>query len=268
MTIRLFSICFLTFIIQSIATLAYAARPAGVRTKKIALALSIWNVFFLISSAATTIQAPLLGKLLDAAAKSTNDTSDIILTFRLIMLSSSIGVAFSAIFLRNFTDFFSRIIRSYDNDQTAFQILLHGIRPAFLYKAFCQLKPDLRSLIEDAGRSLKNHYKMALFHALTIMLWTVGMLSSLYAGYLRPDLVRTTANLTGIVNGVATVVLVTTIDPRVAAITDECASGVREASHLDGITSILIITRFLGTLLGQVIFMAVTHFVIFIASML
>jgi len=52
----------LTFVINLIGSLAYSVRIAGVRTGRIALSFSLFNILVLVSRTANTFQAPLLAK--------------------------------------------------------------------------------------------------------------------------------------------------------------------------------------------------------------
>src|SRR5215475_13695815 len=52
----------LTFLINLIGSLAYSVRIAGVRTGRIALSFSLFNLLVLVSRTANTFQAPLLAK--------------------------------------------------------------------------------------------------------------------------------------------------------------------------------------------------------------
>ena len=65
MDIQLIVLCVLTFIIYLIGALAYAARIAGVRTRKIAVSFALFNVLVLVSRAANSFQAPFLSKRIE-----------------------------------------------------------------------------------------------------------------------------------------------------------------------------------------------------------
>src|SRR5215204_4035936 len=52
----------LTFVINLVGSLAYSVRIAGVRTGRIALSFSLFNILVLVSRTANTFQAPLLAK--------------------------------------------------------------------------------------------------------------------------------------------------------------------------------------------------------------
>lgn len=62
MDIQLLAICVLTFVIHVIATLAYAVRIAGVRTRRIAVSFALFGIIALVSRTANSFQGPLLAK--------------------------------------------------------------------------------------------------------------------------------------------------------------------------------------------------------------
>ena len=65
MDIQLLVICILTFVIHLIGTLAYAARIAGVRTRRIAISFSIFNILILVSRTSNSFQGPFLAKRIE-----------------------------------------------------------------------------------------------------------------------------------------------------------------------------------------------------------
>ncbi|HTR77465.1 MAG TPA: DUF2837 family protein, partial [Gemmatimonadaceae bacterium] len=52
----------LGFVIHLIDTLAYSVRIAGIRTGRLAISFSLFNLFVLVSRTANSLQAPLLAK--------------------------------------------------------------------------------------------------------------------------------------------------------------------------------------------------------------
>jgi hypothetical protein len=65
MDLQLLIICILTFIIHLIGTLAYAARIAGVRTRRIAISFSLFNILILVSRTSNSFQGPFLAKRIE-----------------------------------------------------------------------------------------------------------------------------------------------------------------------------------------------------------
>lgn len=73
----------LTTIIHIVNTSAYAARLAGVRTQRPALAHSLFNVIALTSRGANAIAGPLLASLTDVAVDH-QDTSTLLHTYHVV----------------------------------------------------------------------------------------------------------------------------------------------------------------------------------------
>jgi hypothetical protein len=62
MDLQLLVLCSLTFVIHFIGALAYAARIAGVRTKRIAVSFALFNILVLVSRASNSFQGPFLSR--------------------------------------------------------------------------------------------------------------------------------------------------------------------------------------------------------------
>lgn len=62
---QLLIICVLTFLIHLIGTLAYAARIAGVHTRRTAISFSLFNILILVSRTSNSFQGPFLAKRIE-----------------------------------------------------------------------------------------------------------------------------------------------------------------------------------------------------------
>ena len=62
---QLLIICVLTFVIHLIGTLAYAARIAGVHTRRTAISFSLFNILILVSRTSNSFQGPFLAKRIE-----------------------------------------------------------------------------------------------------------------------------------------------------------------------------------------------------------
>src|SRR3546814_8029558 len=81
-------ICLLTFSIHLIGALAYAARIAGVRTRRIALSFALFNVLVLVSRLSNSFLGPFLAKRIETALAE-GIAEHLLAEFRVILLSSS-----------------------------------------------------------------------------------------------------------------------------------------------------------------------------------
>ena len=80
-------------------------------------------------------------------------------------------------------------------------------------------------------------------------IYTIGVLCSLLAGAYLPELRATAIQLSGIVNGIATILFALIVDPSGARITDQAAQGERPESDVKSVVFFLICGRLLGTLI-------------------
>ena len=87
---QLLTICLLTAGINLIGTLAYAARIAGVRTRRIAMSFALFNVLVLVSRLSNSILAPFLAKRIEIRL-SDGGGAALLDDFRLVLASASIA---------------------------------------------------------------------------------------------------------------------------------------------------------------------------------
>ena len=102
MDTQLILICFLTFIIHLVGTLAYAVRIAGIRTRRIALSLSLFNIMVLISRTSNSIQSPFISKRIENNLNHITG-HNLLLDFRWFLLSASIATLIGAFLIPSFS---------------------------------------------------------------------------------------------------------------------------------------------------------------------
>jgi hypothetical protein len=90
-------------------------------------------------------------------------------------------------------------------------------------------------------------------NTLATAVWTVGVFAALYAGYLSPEFRATASNLSGVINGLATILLFAVVDPFLAMLTDDVVAGrSSEASFRRAVVGMLG-SRLAGTVLAQLL---------------
>jgi hypothetical protein len=252
MDIQLLVICGLTFVIHVIATLAYAVRIAGVRTRRIAVSFSLFGIIALISRTANSFQGPFIAKRveLDIAHHMQHG---LLGDFRLFLLTATVASIVGTFLIPSFQRYFSRAVEHFQANRSISRLLLHvfsrgGIRYIRVGARFPS-RSNVTQLASDAGVSRK----VVMLNVVAMAVWTVGVFASLYAGYLKPDLRVTCANLSSVINGLATVVLAVVIDPQVSVMTDDVIEGhISENSFRRAITT-LAGARVVGTLCAQAV---------------
>lgn len=274
---RLYVVAILTAVIHLINTLAISVRLSGLRTRRLATAISLFNVIFLLASTANTLQAPLLSSIVEqhinAGELITGGAAGAALTdhpayreqlaildrqIRFVIAAAAAGTLIGTTLIPAFVQIFIRAIFIFDETGSVPRMLaMMTFMPRRLY----------RMTNPEAGQTRRTTWRLLAARRLAIPktflflnivvtgIYTVGVLAALYAGALFPDFRSTAAMLSAVVNGVATVLLATVVDPTAAAITDQAMSGERSEEDVKQMSLYLAVTRFAGTLFAQAIFL-------------
>ena len=102
-----------TIVIHAVETSSYSIRLAGVRLKKIAVALSVVGIVLLISRTSNLLQAFYLGIVDEAKLDSSIDLENIM---RLVLLSASVGTLLAIILYPTLTKLFGYVIQNFETD--------------------------------------------------------------------------------------------------------------------------------------------------------
>lgn len=286
MDYRLVLVLFFTGVIHLVNTMAYSVRLAGVRTRRLAMAFSLWNVIFLLSSTANTIQAPLFGNILDdnirmmthgnmkldmqalAALPSYGVTlGHIEGLIRTILLSATVGTILGTILIPSFVKIFSQGILAFERVGSVPRLFMMALHPARFKGLVTQLHiPKVATVKRVAAKGVPR--RLMLLNVIITGIYTTGILSSMYAGAINPRFSMTAVTLASIINGVATVLLATLVDPQVASITDQALRGERSEEDVKTLSMYLAFSRIAGTLMAQVFFIPAAHVIVFIAAQL
>jgi hypothetical protein len=85
-------------------------------------------------------------------------------------------------------------------------------------------------------------------------IYTIGVLSALYAALLVPERGNTANMASGLINGIATILLVIFIDPKISVIADDVVNGKGSYNKLKSMSLMMVTSRLFGTLLAQLLF--------------
>jgi hypothetical protein len=252
MDTELILICVLTGVINLIGALAYAARIAGVRTGRIALSFALFNVLLLVSRTSNGFLGPFLAKRIETAMENGGGDS-LLLVLRLVLFSAAAAVALGIVLVPTGQRMFAAAITFFQANRSTTRLLLRSVTPAGLStirdSVALPSSETLRSLMKPRGVS----WSVLAANAAAQGLLAVGVLASLYAGYLVPEFRVTASQMTAIVNGFATILLFALIDPQISALTDDVVDGsVSEATFRRAMIWVSL-SRLAGTLAAQVL---------------
>lgn len=265
MDTQLVIICALTFVIHVIATLAYAVRIAGVRTRRIAVSFALFGIIALVSRTANSFQGPFLAKRVEEDIAH-HVQAGMLGDFRLFLLAATLATIVGAFLIPTFQRYFSRAVIHFQVHRSIPRLALHAFsRGGIAYirgGARLPARENVTQLTSDAGVS----WKVITLNVFAMSLWTVGVFASLYAGFLKPELRVTCANLSSVINGFATIVLTVVIDPQISVMTDDVIEGrVTENRFRRAITT-LIGARVVGTLLAQLMLVPAAFLIVRVAE--
>ncbi len=285
---RLLAVFFLTAMIHLINTLIYSVRISGVKTGRLATALSLFNVVFLVSSTANMIQGPLLATIVEGAihrgwSSEVTPVMEREMNFpqgyfaqldalageiRVIIIAATLGTLLGTLLIPYFIKAFEYVIIAFDKIGSVPRVILMALlAPQKLAKYV--------SVPEPPKLSGKAKYEMTglpwnflAANVLVTGIFTVGVLSALYAGALYPGYRASATMLASVVNGIAQVLFATIVDPTAARLTDQALRGKRALMEIKKMAYCLALTRLTGTVLAQALFLPSAYFIRYVAVLI
>jgi hypothetical protein len=261
---KLYGAMLITFIVQGVTIAAYAARLAGVQTKRIATSISLFNLFVTLGRTANLFAvffiAPLSDAAGNAAAKLQNDASQLALwqhvfewQLRLIVLAGTFGMLIFAIFLPMFAYLFRRGVHSFE----ARGSVPHALAQLFKLRNILDVMrsqhlPTLAQLRSFNWRWIPK--RLLVFNIVVTGIYAIGVQAAFLASVLDPSVARTATSLSGVINGVGTIAFALFVDPTSSMITDQAIHGKRTVEEVRTMVFYLCLTAIVGALLSQLIF--------------
>lgn len=267
MDAQLTLICFLTFVIHLIGTLAYSVPLTGVRTRRIAVSFALFNVLILASRTSNSFQGPFLAKRVEQNLAEPFSGA-LLADFRWLLVSATVATLAGAFLIPTFQRLFSKAVLHFQIHRSIPRLLLHGLsRGGIAYIRDAVSLPAKANLTQLRLRHVVSPGVMAL-NTIAVALWTVGVFASLYAGYLNPELRVTASTLSAIVNGLATILMFVFIDPQVSMMTDDVMEGRTSEAMFRRTLVSLVGSRFAGTLVAQFLLVPSASLIAFVAQRL
>jgi len=260
----LFLVFLLTVVIHAVETLSYSLRYAGVRTGKYAVALSLTGIVLLVSRTSNLIQSPILGKMVDLAKR--DPGYPLLASFRSILTAASVGTVVGLLLFPTLVIFASRFL-SHLEAAGSLSKMVTSVTVEQLKKAPAHLRPPTWAML----RSLRIYgvpKRLLLLNIVTTAIYTTGVLSALYASYLSPEHGTAASQSSGLINGLATVILAVLIDPHMGMMTDRALAYPKERDRLGKIFALMIVTRLLGTVFAQALLVPAAYWILWVIRLL
>ncbi|OMF22702.1 hypothetical protein BK133_25710 [Paenibacillus sp. FSL H8-0548] len=254
-----------TFVIHLSETLTYALRSAGVRLGKLAVALSLSGIILLVSRTANMVQAPLTGKIIDYA-KSHADYN-VLDQLRIIIGASTLGTLAALLLFPSAVFLSSRIISHFEVAGSIPQMVRSSVSFQKLHNARHHLRAPKLSMLSRLriGGIPK---RLVILNAVVTAIYTIGVLAALLASTLTIENQTAALQSSGLINGIATILLTILIDPQIGLVTDKVLRGEKEVAALNKVFGLLMISRLIGTLLAQLLLVPAAYWITWMASII
>jgi hypothetical protein len=246
----------ITFVVQGVTIGAYAARLAGVQTKRIATSISLFNLFVTTGRLANLFMAFFVGPLADRAGNATVAVSSwqhiFELQLRLIVLAGTAGMVVFALFLPLFTYLFRRGVHSFEARGSVPHSLMRLAAPSVIVDVLrSQRLPSFAQIRAFDWRYLPK--RLLIFNVVVMCVYAIGVQASYFASVLDSTVARTAIGLSGVINGIGTIAFTLFVDPASSMISDQAIHGKRSVEEVRSMVFYLSLTAILGSLLSQLI---------------
>jgi hypothetical protein len=264
-TLYLVLAAILYFFGQSLQMGTGAARLAGVRSKRVATGLTLFNLFATTSRMINLLYAPLMGALIDISRHEGN-VAGFERDLRVIIGAATLGTILGGALTPTFAILLQRGIASFERSGTLVGSLARLARPVTFASALAQFRPPRASMLRFSPASLPKAF--LFWNVIVMAFWVAGPLSAFDAGVIDARVTGTALLLSGLITGVATITLTLVVDPTAAVITDQAALGMRPESDIKAMLLYLILGAVAGTLLAQVVLWPAAHVIVTVARFL
>jgi Alternate to MurJ len=264
MDIQLIVIMALTFVIHLIGTMAYAFRIAGIRTGHIAIAFSLFNIMVLVSRISNSFQGPFLAKRVETAIQNPA-FHNLAYDFALILAAASAATLAGGLLIPTFQRYATRAVASFKRNRSMSRLLFRALTPHGLSVLATSAAIPSRQSLAGLRISADIPAKIIVLNFLASALWTVGVLSAIYAGSIDPEFRVTASTLSAVINGVATIAMFVFIDPYLAGLTDDVVQGEIREEFYRRIVVWMVAGRFAGTVLAQFIMVPAAQLIVIVA---
>ena len=248
----------LTSIIHLIDTLAYSVRLNSVKSGQVALSFSLFNLFALVSRTANTFQAPLIGGIIGIIIAQGLDP---IMDMRKVIFASTIGTLIGVLLIPSFLRIFEKAVNRLEVTGSAPSLVLEALHANNIKRIIKSATRPSKSML-DKLRYREIPKRLLILNALVTGIFTVGVLAASYSATLVSEEHRlAVVASSGMINGLASILLTFLIDPKSAIITDQALRGKRPYSDVKALVVLLISSKLVGTLLGQVLFLPAANLI-------
>lgn len=248
MQFNLNQLFFLTFTIHVIDTFAYSVRLNFIKSRQFALSITFFNLFYLISLIAHTLQAPLIGGLMDS---SLSQGIDPLPSIRMVILVATAGTFFGIILTPTFLKNFYRAVNKLKRTGSVPLIVIDALKFRSILRFIGSVTLPSREMVNHLPYH-KIPISLILLNTLVTGVYTIGVMSAYYATLLVDAQHRlAVAASAGIINTAANIIFMLFIDPKSSIITDQVLGGNRPYADVKALVVMFMSAKLIGTIMGQ-----------------
>ncbi len=259
-----------TLAIHSIETLQYGVSFVGIKTRRLATAGTLFGMVLLVSRTANMVQGVLMASFVDDAAEGIIPIDSLVSRIRWVILAATFGSVLGALLLPTFVRYMTKGVElfvhygSYTGLVGA-MIRRGGLKTTDLERIATGIsKPTVEQVKVTPFRGIPKSFLLA--DILVTAFFTVSVVACNYSGALVPENRSATGALSGVTNGIATMLLFLLISPRVSRYIDDALNDPAGIVKVRAMAITLALGKILGTLLAQALLLPSARFVAFLAS--
>jgi hypothetical protein len=188
--------------------------------------------------------------------------------FRLIIFSCTIATIVGGLLIPTFQRLLSIAVTKFSVYKSVPKVIFYGFtKGGIIYLKESLVFPNTKNVTEI---DLKDNFpwKVFMMNVAAVAIITVGVISSLYAGYLNPELRTTSSTLSSVINGFATILMFVFIDPFLSIMTDDVVLGKCKESLFRKYIVYMVLARIVGTLVAQLIFVPSARIIAYLSGLL
>ncbi|WP_307721797.1 lipid II flippase Amj family protein [Paenibacillus humicus] len=254
-----------TMLIHMAETLTYSLRLAGVRLRKLAVAMSLSGIVLLISRTSNMIQAPMTGKIIDGARL--HPDFHLAGQMRFILAAATAGTLPAIVLFPTAVRLSARLIAHMEQAGSIPRLLPVLLSPTKMRNIRYYLRLPRFSMFSHIRKG-GVPYRLVLLNGLVTAIYTIGVLAALLASTYATAYSTSASQASGLINGMATIMLALLIDPKIGLLTDQVMSGDRSNGEMSRIFGVLMLSRLMGTVLAQLLLVPAALWIGWIVSVI
>lgn len=256
MQFNIYQLFILTLIIHIIDTFAYSVRLNYVKSGQFTLSMSLFNIFYLVSLIAHTMQAPLIGGLMDT---SITQNIDPLPSIRKVIWVATAGTFFGIILTPTFLKNFFRAVNNLERSGSVPSVVIDALKLRSIGRFVKSITLPSKEMINHLPYH-KIPTDLIVLNVLVTGIYTIGVMSAYYAAFLVVAEHRLAASASaGIINTVANIIFMLFIDPQSSIITDQALRGHSSYEDVKALVVMLMNTKLIGTFTGQLLLIPVAQ---------